>query len=61
MIRHDGNGNVSEVLDASGDTHAHYEYDPFGNPTVSTGAWASTNVSVPESAPLTWEAGGCWV
>jgi RHS repeat-associated protein len=40
---YDGNGNVSEVLDASGTVQAHYEYDPFGNLTVSTGAWANTN------------------
>ncbi|OAM91713.1 hypothetical protein AW736_01935 [Termitidicoccus mucosus] len=41
---YDGNGNVSEVLDANGTAQAHYEYDPFGNTTVSTGTWASSNV-----------------
>ena len=33
----DGNGNVSEYLDQTGEIAAHYEYDPFGNTTVSTG------------------------
>ena len=28
---YDGNGNISEYLDAAGGTVAHYEYDPFGN------------------------------
>ena len=27
---YDGNGNISEYLDESGATVAHYEYDPFG-------------------------------
>jgi RHS repeat-associated protein len=36
---YDGNGNVSEYLDASGDRVAHYQYDPFGNLTPeSTGS-----------------------
>jgi RHS repeat-associated protein len=39
----DGNGNISEVLDATGEPQAHYEYDPFGNTTVATGAWADSN------------------
>jgi RHS repeat-associated protein len=30
----DGNGNVSEYLEADGDTAAHFEYDPFGNTVV---------------------------
>ncbi len=34
---YDGNGNVSEYLDASNVVQAHYEYDAFGNTTVSTG------------------------
>ena len=33
---YDGNGNVSEYLDAQGVTVAHFEYDPFGNNTVDT-------------------------
>ena len=32
----DGNGNISEYLDNAGTVAAHYEYDPFGNLTVST-------------------------
>jgi RHS repeat-associated protein len=34
---YDGNGNISEYLDSAGATVAHYEYDPFGRTTVSTG------------------------
>jgi RHS repeat-associated protein len=37
---YDGNGNVSEYLDATGTVVAHYEYDPFGRTTVATGAKA---------------------
>jgi RHS repeat-associated protein len=33
---YDGNGNVSEYLDASGDVAAHFEYDPFGTTVVDT-------------------------
>lgn len=32
----DGNGNVSEYLDAAGIPVAHFEYDPFGNAVVNT-------------------------
>jgi RHS repeat-associated protein len=38
----DGNGNVSEYLSAAGATVAHYEYDPFGRSTTSTGTLASS-------------------
>ncbi len=38
---YDGNGNVSEYLDATGSIVAHYEYDPFGRTTVATGAKAA--------------------
>jgi RHS repeat-associated protein len=34
---YDGNGNISEYLDSAGVAVAHYEYDPFGRTTVSTG------------------------
>ena len=35
---YDGNGNISEYLDGSGATVAHYEYDPFGGEaTTPTG------------------------
>ncbi len=33
---YDGNGNVSEYLDSTGQVTAHYEYDPFGNAVVNT-------------------------
>jgi RHS repeat-associated protein len=38
---YDGNGNVSEYLDATGSIAAHYEYDPFGKTTVATGSKAN--------------------
>ena len=34
---YDGNGNVSEYLDAGGVIIAHYEYDPFGRTIVESG------------------------
>jgi RHS repeat-associated protein len=34
---YDGNGNISEYLTISGYVIAHYEYDPFGNITLSSG------------------------
>jgi len=40
---YDANGNVSEVLNAAGNTVAHYEYDPFGNVTSSSGIFADAN------------------
>jgi len=33
----DGNGNVSEYLDSTGNIVAHYEYDAFGKTVVATG------------------------
>lgn len=39
---YDGNGNVSEMLNASGMVSAHWEYDAFGNTTYKTaGSWPS--------------------
>lgn len=38
----DGNGNISEVI-AGNAIAAHYEYDPFGNTTYATGAYAQAN------------------
>jgi RHS repeat-associated protein len=35
---YDGNGNVSEYLDSSGQVTAHFEYDPFGNTVVASGS-----------------------
>jgi len=40
---YDANGNVSDVVDSSGLILAHYEYDPFGNKTQSTGTFANIN------------------
>ena len=40
---HDGNKNVSEVVDANGAVTAHYEYAPFGDVTVTVGSLASAN------------------
>ena len=40
---HDGNKNVSEVIDSNNDVAAHYEYAPFGALTVSRGASAEAN------------------
>jgi RHS repeat-associated protein len=40
---HDGNKNVTDLIDASGNTVAHYEFDPSGNINVKTGALADTN------------------
>jgi RHS repeat-associated protein len=39
---YDGNGNVSEYLDAAGAIAAHYEYDAFGNIIFSSGPSASS-------------------
>ncbi|MBP5227159.1 MAG: RHS repeat-associated core domain-containing protein, partial [Kiritimatiellae bacterium] len=39
---HDGNKNVSELVDAHGTVTAHYEYAPFGDVTVSAGNLASS-------------------
>jgi RHS repeat-associated protein len=33
---YDGNGNISEYLDSTGQVTAHFEYDPFGNTVVNT-------------------------
>lgn len=34
----DANGNMAEYIDSTGNIVAHYEYDPYGNTTVSAGA-----------------------
>ena len=39
---YDANGNVSEYLDSTAATVAHYEYSPFGRTTAATGAKAAT-------------------
>jgi RHS repeat-associated protein len=44
LFFYDGNGNVGQLLDwASGQTVAHYEYDPFGNIVASSGSRAAAN------------------
>ncbi len=40
---YDGNGNVTEITDASGNPAASYRYDAFGNTLVSTGSYATSN------------------
>jgi RHS repeat-associated protein len=40
----DANGNVSELLSNAGSVVAHYEYTPFGDAVVASGAYALTNV-----------------
>jgi RHS repeat-associated protein len=40
---YDANGNVSDLVDDSGEIAAHYEYDAFGNQTASSGTFADTN------------------
>lgn len=42
-FQYDGNGNVTEVTDLSGNPAARYRYDAFGNTLVVTGSYASTN------------------
>jgi len=39
----DGNGNVKDVLDGSGNVIAHYDYDPFGRTVASSGTYADDN------------------
>jgi RHS repeat-associated protein len=43
LFAYDGNGNVSELLLTGGAINAHYEYDAFGNPIVSSGSGAVEN------------------
>jgi RHS repeat-associated protein len=42
-FHYDGNGNVTEVTDLSGNSAASYRYDAFGNTLVSTGGYATNN------------------
>jgi RHS repeat-associated protein len=41
---HDANKNVTDLVDDSGDSVAHYEYSPFGVITEQTGTLASGNL-----------------
>ncbi len=42
---HDGSKNVSEVVSASGDIAAHYDYAPFGATILQHSDSASTNIN----------------
>ena len=37
IVMYDGNGNITDYLDAAGTNVAHYEYGPFGEITASSG------------------------
>ena len=41
---HDGNKNVSEVVEENGDIAAHYEYAPFGAETIQSGYSSADNL-----------------
>ncbi len=40
---YDGNGNVTDLINASGTTVAQYAYDPYGNVLTQSGAFADDN------------------
>ncbi len=40
---HDGNGNITDLIDSHGAPVAHYEYDPFGIVTAMTGLESTNN------------------
>jgi RHS repeat-associated protein len=42
-FQYDGNGNVTEITDLSGNRAASYRYDAFGNTLVATGSYAASN------------------
>ncbi|MEX1049767.1 MAG: RHS repeat-associated core domain-containing protein [Akkermansiaceae bacterium] len=42
-FHYDGNGNVTEITDLSGNSAASYRYDAFGNTLVFTGPYAAEN------------------
>lgn len=42
-FHYDGNGNVTEVTDLTGNPAASYRYDAFGNTLVATGTYATQN------------------
>ncbi len=39
----DANKNVSDLTDSAGNVVAHYEYSPFGVPTLAAGTYAAAN------------------
>ncbi len=54
---YDANGNVSDVLNNTGATVAHYEYGPFGDPIVATGTYAAANNYRFSTKPVDAESG----
>ncbi len=42
-FHYDGNGNVTEITDLSGNKAASYRYDAFGNTLVASGSYAASN------------------
>ena len=54
FFTYDGNGNVSDLLDAQGTVKAHYEYDAFGKETLAVGDWAQENAYRFSTKP--WDA-----
>jgi RHS repeat-associated protein len=56
-VSYDANGNVSELIAATGNMAAHYEYDPFGNVVVSSGNYAVANPWRFSTKPVDLETG----
>jgi RHS repeat-associated protein len=44
LYAHDGNKNVTDLINDSGNIIAHYEFDPFGNIIVTTGSLLDSNL-----------------
>jgi RHS repeat-associated protein len=44
LFTFDGNGNVTDVLDANANIVAHYEYDPFGRTVAQSGSYTDQNL-----------------
>jgi YD repeat-containing protein len=51
---YDGNGNITQLLDAAGGVAAHYDYDAFGNVTAATGPAARKKSSGCRKNHTTW-------
>lgn len=51
-FHYDGNGNVTEITDSSGNSAATYRYDAFGNTLVATGSYANTSPYRYSTKPL---------
>jgi RHS repeat-associated protein len=54
-FQYDGNGNVTEITDLSGNRAASYRYDAFGNTLVATGSYAASNKYRFSTKPLDGE------